>query len=114
MGNVKLSDGVASIAELQLALPGNRQPLWRAPSLAGGGVDVDVRARKVTIGDLQSRGATLRLVRERDGSLEMARLLKTPATGANAADRAVDARDEEGRVGARRDRLRGSRSRIRR
>ena len=72
-GNVTLSEGVASIADLQLALPGNRQPLWRVPSITVGGVDVDVSARKVTIGDWQSRGAVLRLVRERDGSLEMSR-----------------------------------------
>ena len=85
-GNVTLSEGVASINELQLALPGNRQPLWRLPSVAAGGIDVDVGARKVAIADLQGRGAVLRLVRERDGSLEMARLMKTPAGGAGAAD----------------------------
>jgi hypothetical protein len=85
-GNVTLSEGVASVADLQLALPGNRQPLWRVPSIAVGGVDVDVRAQKVTIGDLQSRGAVLRLVRERDGSLEVARILRTSATGTATGD----------------------------
>ena len=93
---------MASIADLQLALPGNRQPLWRVPSVAAGGVDVDVRARKVTIGDLQSRGAMLRLVRERDGSLDIARLLKTTGDGHRQATTDVDARLEEGRDRARR------------
>ena len=109
-GNLTLSEGVASIADLQLALPGNRQPLWRVPTLAAGGVDVDVRARKVTIGDLQSRGAVLRLVRERDGSLEVARMSEDAGDGRNHRRRRVDARHEEGRARARGDRLRGSRA----
>ena len=109
-GNVTLSEGVASVADLQLALPGNRQPLWRVPSIAVGGVDVDVDARKVTIGEWQSRGAVLRLVRERDGSLEVARILKTPATGATAGDERLDARHEKSGARTRFDRLRRSRA----
>ena len=76
-GNLTLTDGVGTISELSLALPGNRSPLWRVPTLTATGVDVDVRARKVTFGELKSRGPTLRIVRERDGSLEFARVLKT-------------------------------------
>ena len=83
-GNLTFSEGIASVADLSLACPGNRNPLWRVPSLAASGIEVDVGARKVTIGELQSRGAVLRLVRERDGSLEMARLVKP--TGAKGAD----------------------------
>ena len=75
-GNLTLSDGVGTISELSLALPGNRSPLWRVPTLTATGVDVDVRARKVTFGELKSRGPALRVVRERDGSLEFARVLK--------------------------------------
>ncbi len=75
-GNLTLSDGVGTISELSLALPGNRSPLWRVPTLTATGVDVDVRARKVTFGELKSRSPSLRIVRERDGSLEFARVLK--------------------------------------
>ena len=76
-GNLTLTDGVGTISALSLALPGNRSPLWRVPTLTATGIDVDVRARKVTFGELKSRGASLRIVRERDGSLEFARVIKT-------------------------------------
>ena len=76
-GNLTLTDGVGTISALSLALPGNRSPLWRVPTLTATGIDVDVRARSVTFGELKSRGASLRIVRERDGSLEFARVLKT-------------------------------------
>ena len=75
-GDLTLSDGVGTISELSLALPGNRSPLWRVPTLTATGVDVDVRARKVAFGELKSRSPSLRIVRERDGSLEFARVLK--------------------------------------
>ena len=67
-GNLRLSDGVGTISELSLALPGNRSPLWRVPTLTATGIDVDVRAHKVTFGELKSRSPALRVVRERDGS----------------------------------------------
>ena len=75
-GNLTLTDGVGTISELSLALPGNRSPLWRVPTLTATGIDVDVRAHKVTFAELKSRSPTLRVVRERDGSLEFARVLK--------------------------------------
>ena len=83
-----LAEGEATIDDLRLAFPRVREPLWRVPRLAAKGVDVDVAGRKVAIGDLHSRGATLRIARERDGTLEAARLVKTtPATGTAAGDR---------------------------
>jgi hypothetical protein len=85
-GNLTLSKGVASVADLRLALPGNRNPLWLAPALAAGDIEVDVRARKVTLGDVQGRDVKLRVVRERDGALELARIVKTTARTGTAAD----------------------------
>lgn len=75
-GDLRLTEGEAAISDLNLAVPGNRNPLWRIPKLAGHGVDVDVRARKVTLNEIQAEGAALRLVREHDGTLEMARFLR--------------------------------------
>jgi uncharacterized protein involved in outer membrane biogenesis len=86
-GNVTLSEGVGSIADLALAYPGNRQPFWRLPAVAAGGVELDLRARKVTVADLQSRDAVMKLARERDGSIDVARLMKTTeATGTAASE----------------------------
>ena len=84
-GNLQLTDGEATVRELQLALPGNRDPLWRVPELVARGIAVDVPASKLEIGEIESRGAALRLVREADGSLEMSRFLKTTARRDDAA-----------------------------
>jgi hypothetical protein len=84
-GRFTLSEGEGTIDDLRLAFPGVKEPLWRVPQLTAKGVDVDVAARKVAIGEVQSRGATLRIARERDGTLEAARLVKTTrATGTSA------------------------------
>ncbi len=84
-GRFAISQGVASVADLRLALPGNRNPLWQAPALAAGGIEVDAKARKVTIGELQARDVRLRVVRERDGTLELARIVKAQPSGATDA-----------------------------
>jgi hypothetical protein len=87
-GNVTIAAGTATIDDLRLAFPGVKEPLWRIPHLALQGVDADVAARRVAIGELLSRGATLRIARERDGTLEAARLMKTTrATGTPADER---------------------------
>src|SRR6185436_12188343 len=87
-GRFTLSEGEGTIDELLLAFPGAKEPLWRVPQLVAKGIDVDVAARKVALGDVQSRGATLRLARERDGTLEAARLVRTTrATGTASDDR---------------------------
>jgi len=83
-GNLRLTDGEATIADLSLAVPGNRDPLWRIPELAAHGVDVDVHARTVTADVIQGQGAELRLLREPDGVLEMTRILRTARQGTPA------------------------------
>jgi uncharacterized protein involved in outer membrane biogenesis len=85
-GNVKLSQGVGTIVNLALAYPGNKQPFWRFPSLAAGGVDVDVRERSVKIAGLSSSNATMKVARERNGSLDVARLMKTTEATGTAKD----------------------------
>ena len=87
-GSFRLSSGTGTISDLTLAHPDSKQAFARFPSIAGSGIDVDVNARRVTIAELASRDATLRIVRNRDGSVDAARLMKTsPATGTS--------RDEE-------------------
>ena len=81
-GRFAMSEGVASVADLRLALPGNRNPLWQAPALAAGGIEVDAKARRLTIGELRGRDVRLRVVRERDGTLELARIVKAQPPGA--------------------------------
>ncbi len=84
-GRLRLDGGEAAIADLRLALPGNPQPMWRVPQLSLRGIDVDVSRRSVTVAEAQSRGANLRVRRESDGTLEMARIVKA-ANDAPASD----------------------------
>jgi uncharacterized protein involved in outer membrane biogenesis len=87
-GELRLSEGQATISELRVALPGVREPLWRVPKLVADGVDVDVSGRNVTIAELNGQGAALRLVRESDGTLSMARLVRTKPDAARGSDAA--------------------------
>jgi len=85
-GNLTFAGGEAAINELRIALPGNREPLWRVPQITLHHVDADVQARKVVIGEAQGSGAALRLVREAGGTLEMEHLIQTTARTGTAAD----------------------------
>jgi uncharacterized protein involved in outer membrane biogenesis len=88
-GNVRLTEGNATIGNLALAYPGARQPLATLPTVAAGGVEVDVDARRVSIATLATRDASIRLARERDGTLDVARVMKTSATTGTANDEAT-------------------------
>jgi hypothetical protein len=85
-GHLRLSEGEATITDLRLAVPGNAQPMGQAPRLALHQIDVDVRDRKVTLGELQGSGVMLRVVREADGGFEMTRLMKVAEAGKPADD----------------------------
>jgi uncharacterized protein involved in outer membrane biogenesis len=91
-GNLKLSEGAASISDLALAYPGNKQPFWRFPAIAGGGIEVDVHGRSVKVAEMQSRDAAMKLARERDGSIDVARLMKTTETTGTGTGRDRDER----------------------
>lgn len=84
-GDLKLTSGNATIGELKLAFPGATEPLWRVPQLTARNVDVDTAARRVAMDELRAQSGALRIVRDRDGTLEAARLVKTTkATGTSA------------------------------
>ncbi|MFO1306226.1 MAG: DUF748 domain-containing protein [Burkholderiales bacterium] len=85
-GDVRLSSGNATVNALELVAPGADEPLWRVPQLAARNVDVDTAARKVTLDELRAQAGTLRVARDRDGTLEVARLMKTTKTTGTAAD----------------------------
>lgn len=88
-GRLTLAGGEAAVANLRYAFPGVRDPLGRVPRLELAGIDVDVPARKVAIASASARGAVFRLVREADGTLELARLVRTTARTGTAASEAT-------------------------
>ena len=82
-----LTGGAGTLADLRLALPGERVPLWRMPHFGLRDVTFDLAAQKVEIGEVTTRGAQGHVRREADGSLNWARLVKTTtATGKGDAD----------------------------
>jgi len=85
-GNLKLSGGTATIADLTLAYPGNKQPFWIYPNLAGSGIEFDLRERTVKVADLAAHGPTMKIARERNGAFDVARLMKTTETTGTAKD----------------------------
>jgi uncharacterized protein involved in outer membrane biogenesis len=85
-GNLRLSEGEATITDLRLAVQGEKEPMSRVPQLILRQIDVDVPGRKVTVGDLQGSGASLRVARDSDGAFEMTRLVKVAEAGKPADD----------------------------
>lgn len=85
-GNLKLSQGAATITGLALAYPANRQPFWTFPSVTGSGIDLDLRERRVNVAEFDSRDAVMKIARERNGSIDVDRLMKTTETTGTAKD----------------------------
>ncbi len=86
MGNLRLSEGEATLTDLRFAKQGDREPMSQVPQMVLSQIDVDVSGRKVTVGELQSSGAALRMARNSDGTFEMTQLAKTADTGKPADD----------------------------
>ncbi len=85
-GNLKLSEGAATIISLALAYPGNRQPFWSFPAVTGSGIELDLHDRKVNVAEFMSRDAVMKIARERTGSIDVARLMKTTETTGTSKD----------------------------
>ena len=85
-GDLKLASGNATVNALDLFAPGADEPLWRVPQLVARNVNVDTAARRVSLDELRAQAGTLWIARERDGTLEVARLMKTTRTTGTAAD----------------------------
>ena len=77
-----VTGSAATLADLDLAVRGERDSLWRVPRVDVGGVSFDLDKRSVKIEQVQSRQAAIRVVRERDGVVNFQRLVRTsPQTG---------------------------------
>ena len=75
----KLSELNAALRSLRLDVPGEREPLWRAPLLAIKDTTVDVEKKSIVIGSFESREGNGFIHRNPDGSISYARLIKTQA-----------------------------------
>jgi flagellar motor protein MotB len=78
----RLSEVAAALRSLRLHFPGEKEPLWRLPLLEVKDGAVDLGKRSVVLGEVSAREGVGKIVRDADGQLEFARLVKTtPATG---------------------------------
>jgi uncharacterized protein involved in outer membrane biogenesis len=73
--NVVLSDLEAKLTSLVLRQQWNKQELLRLAELTTRGVGFELQSQTVTIGELASHGARLSVRRERDGRLNVQKLL---------------------------------------
>jgi hypothetical protein len=75
----KLSDLSAAFRSLRLDVPGTPEPLWRTPLLEIKDAEVDVEKKSVVVGSFEIGGGSGFIRRNRDGSINYARLIKTKA-----------------------------------
>lgn len=77
-----LTQGAATLADLDLAVRGEREPLWRLPHAEIAGVAFDRAKRAITFDRVEARPVSFRVVRQADGVVNFERLL--PAKKATA------------------------------
>ena len=75
----------ATVRNLNMRLPEEKEPLWRVPVLVGQGGTVDVVKQVVSFDSLESHGAVANIRRNAEGTWNFARVIRTPAGGARAA-----------------------------
>jgi uncharacterized protein involved in outer membrane biogenesis len=75
----KLSGLNAALRSVRLDVPGEREPLWRAPLLAIKDTTVDVEKKSIVIGSFESHEGNGFIHRNPDGTFSYARLIKTQA-----------------------------------
>ena len=75
----KLSELNAALKSNRLDVPGDREPLWRAPLLEIKDTTVDVEKKSIVVGSLESRDGNGSFHRNPDGSFSFARVIKTQA-----------------------------------
>ncbi len=73
----KLSELNAALRTLRLDVPGDREPLWRAPLLEIKDTTVDVEKKSIVVGSFESRDGNGSIHRNPDGIFSYARLIKT-------------------------------------
>ena len=88
----------ATLSNLKLRRPDEKDPLWRVPTLAVRGGAVDVSARTITFATVEARGAAASIRRAADGSFNFDRLIRTPEGGASEATREAGWRFEARKV----------------
>ncbi|HEX7227328.1 MAG TPA: DUF748 domain-containing protein, partial [Candidatus Binatia bacterium] len=80
--DLKFTDLNANLKTVRLDLPGHPEPLWRIPSLIIKDGSIDVSGKTVVIGAIQGKGGIGQVQREKDGTLNYARIVKAQSSTA--------------------------------
>lgn len=80
----KLDELNAALRSLRLDVPGDREPLWRAPLLTIKDTTVDVEKKSIVVGSFECREGNGFIHRDPDGTISYARLIKTQAGASEA------------------------------
>ncbi len=79
-----LAQGAAALSDVELAVTGETDPLWRVPHADLDGIVFDLAKRSVVIDRIESQRPAIRLIRQADGVINFARLVRTTATTGTA------------------------------
>src|SRR6185295_4704755 len=83
--DIKLSELAANLRALRLELAGQPEPLWRAATLAIKDGAIDVAKKTIVIGTLEAKDGNGYIQRDTDGTLNLARMVKSQASAAAPA-----------------------------
>ena len=87
-----LAQGAATLHDIEMAVRDEPVPLWRIPRADMNDVAFDLAKQSVAIGTVDCKKAAFTLVRQADGVVNVARLVRTTArTGTNAGAASDDA-----------------------
>jgi outer membrane protein OmpA-like peptidoglycan-associated protein len=78
-----LANLAATVRGVSLRLADDKQPLWRMQQVQLRGGALDLSKQSVSVDSIEAHGANLNVRRNAKGGLNFARLVKTPAAGAN-------------------------------
>src|SRR5215207_9781529 len=80
--DLRLTDLNANLTTVRLDFPGHPEPLWRIPSLIIKDGMVDVAGKTVVIGAIQGKNGNGHVQRDKDGTLNYARIVKAQSSTA--------------------------------
>jgi len=80
-----LAEGAATLADLEMTVHSEADPLWRIPRADLSGVAFDYAKRTIAIDRVESPRAAIRVVRQEDGVVNFERLMRTSATTGTSA-----------------------------
>jgi uncharacterized protein involved in outer membrane biogenesis len=87
---LSLAGGAFTLSDLDIAIRGERDALWRMGHLGAGGIALDLGERTVALETVEASKGALRLLRDADGTLHFQRALRAaPSRAATAAPAAV-------------------------